>query len=215
MCVRNVDRAQEVSNPDGATQHAARPRRPVAYRDLPPAALIEHALSSGDAMLTDHGALAVTTGEHTGRSPQDKYIVRHGAMADEIWWGDVNQPMSVDAFAALRADIQDHLARHDTFHANLSVGADAAYALPVRLHSESAWAALFAHNLLLPGRGAGGGDAWTIWHAPTMAARPHRHATRSATAIALSFAERTVLIAGTRYAGEIKKAMFTVMNGCL
>jgi phosphoenolpyruvate carboxykinase (ATP) len=216
MRVRNVDSAQEVSRLDGADQHAARPRRPVVYRDLPPAALIEHALSSGEARLTDHGALAVTTGEHTGRSPQDKYIVRHGAMASEIWWGDVNQPMAVDAFAALRGDIQEHLAQHDAFHASLSVGADPACSLPVRLHSESAWAALFAQNLLLPGHAnEQGEEGWTIWHAPAMAANPDRHATRSATAIALSFEERTVLIAGTRYAGEIKKAMFTVMNGWL
>lgn len=215
MRARNVENAREPLRRGQIRQHAARRRSPIAYRDLPPAALIEHAIASGDGMLTDRGALAVTTGEHTGRSPKDKYLVRDGAMADAIWWGNVNQPMSPDAFAALRADIQDHLARLDSFHAGLSVGADPAYALPVRLHTESAWSALFAHNLLLPGGGAEGGDTWTIWHAPTMAASPDRHATRSSTAIAMSFEERTVLIAGTRYAGEIKKAMFTVMNGWL
>ena len=215
MRARNVENAREPVRRGQIRQHAARPRSPIAYRDLPPAALIEHAIARGDGMLTDRGALAVTTGEHTGRSPKDKYLVRHGAMASEIWWGEVNQPMSPDAFAALRADIQDHLSRHDSFHASLAVGADPAYALPVRLHTESAWSALFAHNLLLPGSGAEGGDTWTIWHAPTLAANPDRHATRSSTAIAMSFEERTVLIAGTRYAGEIKKAMFTVMNGWL
>jgi phosphoenolpyruvate carboxykinase (ATP) len=217
MSTRNVDTATASPRPEQspARQHAMLRHFPVAYRDLPPAELIEHTITAGNGILTDHGALAVTTGAHTGRSPQDKYVVRHGAMAGEIWWGAVNQPMSVDAFAALRADIQDHLAKRDTYHANLSVGADPTYAVPVRLMTESAWSALFAHNLLLPGRGTAQGDAWTIWHAPTMEANPTRHATRSSTAIALSFEERTVLIAGTRYAGEIKKAMFTVMNGWL
>jgi phosphoenolpyruvate carboxykinase (ATP) len=215
MCARIVDSGQE-SLPQGQTRQLAVMRRaPVSYRDLPPAELIEHAILSGDGILTDHGALAVTTGTHTGRSPKDKYVVRHGAVADEIWWGDVNQPMSGDAFALLRADIRDHLAKHDTYHANLSVGADPAYALPVRLTTESAWSALFAHNLLLPGRGNEQDDEWTIWHAPTLSANPNRHATHSSTAIAMSFEERTVLIAGTSYAGEIKKAMFTVMNGWL
>ena len=215
MHTMDLDNAQDVSTRDQAARYAAPPRHPVAYRDLPPAALIEYALRSGDAMLTDHGALAVTTGEHTGRSPKDKYLVPQGALASEIWWGDVNQPMAVDAFAALRADIQEHLAQHDAFHAGLSVGADPAYALPVQFHTSSAWSALFAHNLLLPGSGAEHGEAWTMWHVPAMAANPDRHATRSSTAIAISFEERTVLIAGTRYAGEIKKAMFTVMNGWL
>ncbi|MFN8663101.1 MAG: phosphoenolpyruvate carboxykinase (ATP) [Thermomicrobiales bacterium] len=210
-----VDTGEVFPRQDQPRQHPARPRCPVAYRDLPPAALIEHAIIRGEGVLADQGALSVTTGEHTGRSPKDKYLVRQGALAREIWWGDVNQPMSVEAFTALRSDIQEHLAQHDSYHANLSVGADPAYALPVRLHSENAWSALFAHNLLLGGGDTAQGDEWTIWHAPTMAARPDRHQTRSSTAIAMSFDERAVLIAGTRYAGEIKKAMFTVMNGWL
>ena len=211
----NVDTSGESHWNGQSSQHTALPRRPVAYRDLPPAALIEHAVIRGDGQLTDHGALAVTTGEHTGRSPKDKYLVRHGALADDIWWGAVNQPMSVDTFAVLRADIQQHLAQQDAYHASLSVGANPAYALPVRLHSSSAWATLFAHNLFLPALDTAQGEAWTIWHAPDFAASPARHGTRSATAIALSFEERAVLLAGTRYAGEIKKAMFTVMNGWL
>lgn len=215
MSTRNLDSLPEFSQQDGTSGHSVLPRCPDSYTDLPPAELIEHAIARGEGLLTNGGALAVTTGEHTGRSPQDKYIVRDGAMVAEIWWGDVNQPMSPDAFAGLRTDIQDHLAQHAVYHASLSVGADSAHALSVRLHTESAWAALFAHNLLLAGRGNAQGGEWTIWHAPTMAARPDHHATRSSTAIAMSFDERTILIAGTRYAGEIKKAMFTVMNGWL
>ncbi len=186
-----------------------------SYHDLTPAALIEQAIVRGEGVLTEHGALAVSTGEHTGRSPKDKYVVRHGAISKEIWWGDVNQPMSVDEFGLLRADIQNHLAQRDAFHSAFSVGADIAHSLAVRLNTESAWSALFAHNLFLPARGSVQTDAWTIWHAPTMAVSPGRHGTRGTTAIALSFDEQSVLVAGTQYAGEIKKAMFTVMNGWL
>lgn len=186
-----------------------------SYRDLPPAALIEQAIARGEGFLTERGALAVSTGEHTGRSPKDKYVVRQGALADEIWWGDVNQPMPVEAFDQLRTDIGSHLAARVVFHAAVSVGAEEAHSLAVQLTTESAWSALFAHNLFLPARGTRHADAWTLWHAPTMPASPDRHGTRGPTAIALSFDERCVLIAGTRYAGEIKKAMFTVMNGWL
>lgn len=186
-----------------------------SFHDLPPAALIEKALAHGEGVLSERGALAVRTGEHTGRSPKDKYVVRHGDLADEIWWGAVNQPMSVDAFDLLRRDIRDHLANRDVFDSALSVGADAAHSLAVRLHTESAWSALFAYNMFLPPRAEEQTEEWTIWHAPTMAASPDRHGTRSETAIALSFEERSVLIAGTQYAGEIKKAMFAVMNGWL
>jgi phosphoenolpyruvate carboxykinase (ATP) len=215
MCISDAEMAQHLFQRERTTQHSGTSRCPVSYRDLPPAELIEHAIANRDGVLTDSGALAVTTGEHTGRSPRDKYVVRHGAIADEIWWGDVNQPMSVDAFALLRADMRTHLAQHDAFHSSLSVGADPAHMLAVRLNSESAWATLFAHNLFLPARGNEQGDEWTIWHAPTMAASPDRHGTQSSTVIAISFEEKCVLIAGTQYAGEVKKSMFTVMNGWL
>jgi len=187
----------------------------TAYYNLSAAALIEHAIRRGEGEFADSGALVVDTGEHTGRSPKDKYVVQAGPLADEIWWGSVNQPMTPAAFARLRADVRDHLAAGDTFHLNLSVGADAAYALPVHLCTERAWTALFARNLFLPARGDVAGESWTIWHAPGMTADPDRHETRGPTAIALSFGERQVLIAGTNYAGEVKKAMFTVMNGVL
>ena len=215
MQTSNVETAADTGAQGPARQHALLSRPPDAYRDLPPAELIAHAITSGDGVLADGGALTVTTGAHTGRSPKDKYVVRHGAMAGDIWWGDVNQPMPVDAYAAFRADIQEYLATRDAYEASLSVGADPAYALPVRLITESAWSALFAHNLLLPAQADAAGEEWTIWHAPAMPACPLRHQTRSETAIAISFEERIVLIAGTRYAGEIKKAMFTVMNGWL
>jgi phosphoenolpyruvate carboxykinase (ATP) len=138
-------------------------------------------------------------------------------MADEIWWGSVNRPMDAAAFSLLHADIVDYLASVDRYRVELSAGADPEYALPVRVVTESAWSALFACNLLLPSLGDGNQSVtgWTILHAPNFEADPARHQTASTTAIAIDFEWRRVLIAGTRYAGEIKKAVFTVLQGIL
>jgi phosphoenolpyruvate carboxykinase (ATP) len=187
------------------------------HRDLAPSTLIEHAIRRGEGQFADSGALVVETGVHTGRSPEDKFVVRHGELADEIWWGSVNQPMSPDAFARLHADIVEHLAGRDRYLMDLSAGADPKFNLPVRLVTDSAWSALFARNLFLPGRGGEvpGPGGWTVLHAPRLQADPGRHETASVTAIAIDFEWRRVLIAGTQYAGEIKKAIFTVMQGSL
>ena len=187
------------------------------HRDLAPSVLIEHTLRGREGRLADGGALVVETGVHTGRSPDDKFVVRHGELADEIWWGSINQPMPPDAFARLHADVVDYLAGKDRYLMDLSVGADPEFNLPVRLITESAWSALFARNLFLPGRGddVAGSGGWTILHAPQLQADPDRHQTASVTGIAIDFEWRRVLIAGTQYAGEIKKAIFTVMQGTL
>src|SRR5215216_627552 len=124
----------------------------VDYRDLAPSVLIEHTIRRGEGRLADAGALVVETGVHTGRSPEDKFVVQHGELADEIWWGSVNKPMSADAFARLHADIVGYLAGKDRYLMDLSAGADPEFNLPVRLITESAWSALFARNLFLPGR---------------------------------------------------------------
>jgi phosphoenolpyruvate carboxykinase (ATP) len=189
----------------------------VEYRNLAPGQLIEHAILRGEGKLADLGALVVQTGSHTGRSPDDKFVSRHGDLVDKIWWGRVNQPMAPDAFALLHADILDHLAGKDRYVMELSAGADVAFNLPVRLVTESAWSALFARNLFLPRREGDdrAGEGWTILHAPQFQAVPDRHHTGSATGIAIDFEWRRVLIAGTEYAGEIKKAIFTVMQGIL
>lgn len=189
----------------------------IEYRNLSPAELVEHTLRRGEGQLTDMGALAVRTGEHTGRSPRDKYIVRHGGLANHIWWGDVNQPMSPDAFGRLHADIVEHLNRADRYRVDLAAGADPEFQIPVQLVSESPWSTLFARNLFLPAHSPEGAspDNWVILHAPRMRANPERHGARSETVIAIDFEWRRVLIAGTEYAGEIKKSIFTVLQGIL
>jgi phosphoenolpyruvate carboxykinase (ATP) len=213
-----IEDAKREPHPDGhPVKSESRRTARADYHDLAPGVLVEHAIRRGEGRLADAGALVVDTGVHTGRSPQDKFVVRHGELADEIWWGSVNQPMSPDAFARFHADVVDHLAGNDRYLMDLSAGADPEFNLPVRLVTNSAWSALFARNLFLPGRGnvGSGTGGWTVLHAPQLQADPDRHETASPTGIAIDFEWRRVLIAGTQYAGEIKKAIFTVMQGAL
>jgi phosphoenolpyruvate carboxykinase (ATP) len=205
--------ANRTSSHETAGLASARSGGGADFHHLPAAELVEHAIRRGEGKLSGSGALVVDTGTHTGRSPRDKYLVRNSSLDETIWWGDINQPMAPEAFAALHADIVEHLARGDRYRMDLSAGSAPEYRLPVRLVTESAWSALFARNLFLPPRDGredrpGG---WTILHAPSLQADPDRHQTRSSTAIALDFDWRRVLIAGTAYAGEIKKSIFTVM----
>ena len=189
----------------------------VDYNNLSRAELVEHAIRHDEGLLSERGALAVETGPQTGRSPRDKFIVREGPLEDEIWWGSVNQPMSKSAFERLSVDVVDHLASGDRYRVDRSANADPEYSLPVSLITERAWSALFARNLFLPPQESvtGGEDGWTILHAPSFEAIPDRHETASSTVVAIDFGDRRVLIAGTKYAGEIKKSIFTVLQGIL
>ena len=189
----------------------------AVHVDLAAPHLYEHALRRGEGALTATGALRVTTGDHTGRSPKDKFVIREPA-ADAVWWGDVNQPMESDVFDAIRRRITAHLGEREIFVQDLIAGADPEYRIRVRLISDSAWHALFARNLfIVPAAGAAVDDpdrdpVYTILHAPTLLLDPERDGSHSSTAIVISFARREILIAGTEYAGEIKKAIFSVLQ---
>src|SRR5689334_12119772 len=129
-------------------------------RDLVTAALIEAALHRREGVLSVDGSLVVDTGEFTGRSPRDKYLVQEPATEVDLWWGDAaNAPMAPAAFARLVADVQAHLAGRDRYIQHLSAIADPARAVPVTVVTDRAWAALFSQLLLLPPRPAGG-DGW-------------------------------------------------------
>jgi phosphoenolpyruvate carboxykinase (ATP) len=189
-----------------------------SFANLAVAELYEEALRRGEGRLGATGPLAVDTGEHTGRSPLDKFIVREPESAGEIWWGRVNRPLPPDRFDALRGDVVAHLERRELFVQDLYAGADPALRLRVRVVAESAWHALFARNLfLVPSAAELDADAdrepdFTVLHAPRLLADPRRHGVRSTTAIVISLAHRLVVVAGTHYAGEIKKSIFTVMQ---
>jgi phosphoenolpyruvate carboxykinase (ATP) len=179
--------------------------------NLSPAELYEAALTRREGQLTRDGAIACTTGAHTGRSPRDKFIVRDATTDAHVHWGDVNCAMTASAFEALDADIADYLHNRDVYVQDLAAGADPAYQLPVRVITEQAWHSLFASNLLR--RGAfDAATGFLIVSAPGFRASPSRHGTRSETVIAVNMTARRVLIGGTAYGGEIKKSVFTILN---
>ncbi|SFV38307.1 phosphoenolpyruvate carboxykinase (ATP) [Devosia crocina] len=177
--------------------------------------LVAQALAQGGARLTAHGALSVETGAFTGRSPKDKFIVRDALTEDRVWW-DNSGSLSPAQFDLLLADMQAHLAGQKLFRQDLLAGADPRHQYDVTVLTPSAWHALFIRNLLIrPGEGIDtSADAMpvTIIHAPLFTADPKRHGTRTETVIALDLRRNIVLIGGTRYAGEIKKSVFSLFN---
>jgi phosphoenolpyruvate carboxykinase (ATP) len=178
------------------------------------AELYEEALLRGEARLTAHGALVATTGQHTGRSPKDKFVVHDAATEPQVWW-DNNKPMSPEHFAALHRDFVAHAKDRDLFVQDLVGGADADNSLAVRVVTEFAWHSLFIRNLLIrPDREALASflPKMTIIDLPSFRADPARHGTRGETVIAVDLTHLVVLIGGTSYAGEMKKSVFTALN---
>ncbi|NCO87683.1 MAG: phosphoenolpyruvate carboxykinase [Rhodobacterales bacterium] len=184
------------------------------FYNLDEAALMAAALAAGEGEEGQGGTILVNTGRHTGRSPKDKYIVRSPATEGNVWW-DNNGAMTPEAFDTLRADMVAHLHGATAYVQDLYAGADPAHRLDVRVITELAWHSLFSRHLLrrpaaaeLPGFSAD----FTIIACPSFKADPARHGCRSETVIALNIDARMVLIGGTAYAGEIKKAVFTLLN---
>jgi len=186
----------------------------IVHYNLGAAALTEQAIRRGEARLTAHGALAAQTGSHTGRSPKDKHIVRDAMTASSVWW-DNNRAMSPEHFGVLLDDFRSHLAARDLFVQDLVGGADATFSLRTRVITEFAWHSQFIRNLLIrPGvseieRFV---PEMTIIDLPSFRADPARHGTLSQTVIAIDLTRMIVLIGGTAYAGEMKKAVFTALN---
>jgi phosphoenolpyruvate carboxykinase (ATP) len=188
----------------------------AVHWNLTGAALIEAAIRRGEGTFADMGPFVATTAPHTGRSPNDKFVVRESDTEGDVDWGKVNQPISVEHFDRLLADVHAYLnAREDLFVQDLFCGADDANHLSVRYVTPNAWHAAFVRNMFIrPGPDALSDfdPNFTVLHAPEFHATPETHGTRSGTFIVLHLAKRMILIGGTRYAGELKKSMFTVMN---
>ncbi len=178
--------------------------------------LVQEAIARHEGTLADMGPFVAVTAPHTGRSPNDKFVVREPSTEGDVDWGKVNQPISEAHFERLQADVRDYLNRlDDLFVQDLFCGADEAHRLSVRYVTPNAWHANFVRNMFIrPDAAALATFApnFTVLHAPEFHATPEAHGTRSGTFIVLHLARRTILIGGTRYAGELKKAMFTVMN---
>ncbi|CAN1500261.1 PckA Phosphoenolpyruvate carboxykinase (ATP) [Paracoccaceae bacterium] len=186
----------------------------VVHYNYVEAALVEAAVARGEGRLGKGGAFLCATGQFTGRSPKDKFVVRTPATEATIWWEN-NAPMTPDAFARLKADMLAHVAGRELFVQDLYAGADPAHRLDVRVVTELAWHGLFIRHLLRrPARDEldSFSPDWTVINLPSFKATPARHGCRTETVIALNFDEKCVLIANTAYAGENKKAVFSVLN---
>jgi phosphoenolpyruvate carboxykinase (ATP) len=196
----------------------------AVYANLSPAALVEHSLRRGEGVLTDTGALTATTGANTGRSPRDRFVVAEPTSEPEIWWGPVNKPMSGAVFDRLFHRVRAYLQGRELFVSDVAACADPEHALPVRVIADKAWHALFAQCLLRSNHHGGSGEAsrsrygeprampLTVICASGMRADPGTDGTRTELFILLHLARRLVLIGGTEYAGEIKKAVFSFLN---
>ena len=157
----------------------------------------------------------VSTGTHTGRSPQDKFVVREPSSEASVWWGEVNHPISEAHYDRLRSRLLKYVADRDLFAQDLFIGAHPDHRRSLRVYTETAWASIFARNLFRRPNAAelsGFRPNFTIINVPSFLADPETEGTRSTTAILLHLKRMEVIIVGTRYAGEIKKSAFTVMN---
>jgi phosphoenolpyruvate carboxykinase (ATP) len=183
--------------------------------NLGAAALVEHAVRGGEGLLAKDGPLVVRTGKHTGRSANDKFIVRDGETEATIWW-DNNKSISPESFAALKADFLAALADKDTLYVqDLFGGSQPEHRVRVRVVTELAWHSLFIRTLLVRPEAAelhGFEPEFTIVDLPSFRADPARHGTRSETVIAVNLSEKLILIGGTAYAGEMKKSVFGILN---
>ncbi len=177
--------------------------------------LYEHAIRASEGLMAHGGPLLVRTGKHTGRSPQDKYLVDAGDAHEGVWWGGFNQPITEERYEALRQRIIDHLATRDVFVRDCHVGAHPRWRRSVRAYTETAWASIFCSNLFrMPAADelAGFVPDFTIVDAPSFRADPERDGVRSETVILVHLGRQEILIGGTEYAGEIKKGAFGILN---
>lgn len=187
---------------------------PHAHVDLSTPVLLEFAVRREEGEFASNGAFVALTGTRTGRSPKDRFIVEESETREAIEWGPVNRPFPADRFQQLWKRVSDYLADREHFVGHLEVGAAQDHAVPMMVSTELAWHQVFARNLfIIPETwNAGNNDSWEVLNVPSFVCDPKRDGTESDAAVVISFEQRKVLIAGLYYAGEMKKAMFSVQN---
>lgn len=187
----------------------------AAYWNLTPAELIEDTIIRGEGELTDTGALAVDTGEFTGRSPKDKFVVCDAETENTVWWGDINIKFDADKFDRLYNRVTSYLTGREVYVRDCFACADPKFRLNVRVVNEYPWQNLFANNLFLrPTRDEilNFTPEWTVISAPGFKAVPEIDGTRQHNFAVINFTKKIILIGGTGYTGEIKKGIFSVLN---
>jgi phosphoenolpyruvate carboxykinase (ATP) len=185
------------------------------YRNLHSGVLVEHSIRRGESMLADNGALVAYTGKYTGRSPKDKFTVKDPVTAELVNWGDVNQAFDPEKFDALYERVVASLQGKELFVQDLFAGADSKYRLPVRVINEYAWHNLFVRALFVRPTAEElktHRPEFTIVSAPEFQGDPQRDGTRSEAFVIVNFTRKIILIGGTKYAGEMKKSIFGIMN---
>ncbi len=187
-----------------------------AHHNLASAALVEHSISKGQAKLSSSGALVVNTGKFTGRSPKDRFIVKDDITAKTVDWGDINQPIDAESYKKLYDKVIEYAENQEEIYIrDASACANPNYRLNVRFYTEFPWQSMFVHNMFLrlskkeletftPD--------WKVYSFPTVKADPKEHNTRQANFSIINFSEKTIIIGGSAYTGEIKKGIFSVLN---
>ncbi|TXB68890.1 phosphoenolpyruvate carboxykinase (ATP) [Phaeodactylibacter luteus] len=204
-----------IKNPAATLQTLGLKDHENAHWNLSPEALTERALQLGQGFITDLGALAIETGEFTGRSPKDRFIVKDEETAGTVDWGAINQPISAESFYRLRDKIVQYLDGREVFVRDAYACADDQYRFNIRLVSEYPWSNQFAYNMFLRPTEAellSFDPEWTILCAPGLHADPEKDGTRQHNFSVINFTEKQILIGGSGYTGEIKKGVFSVLN---
>ncbi len=187
----------------------------VTHRNLSVPELTERAIKRGEAQIADTGAITARTGQYTGRSPKDKFLVDDAETHDRVDWGKTNQPLPPEKFAGLLDKMTAFAAGRELFVFDGFAGAEGGSRLAIRIITQYAWHSLFAHQLFLrptPAELADFTPQFTLLDLPSFHPDPALDGVRSETVIALDLTQKLGLIGGTEYAGEIKKSVFTVMN---
>ena len=178
--------------------------------------LYEHIIANKEGQLSHLGPVCVTTGEHTGRAPNDKFIVREPSSQENIWWGKVNRPFSVEQFEALYSRVLAYLQGKEVYVQDCCAGCDPKHQTHIRVITEHAWHNLFARNMFIQindmAKLENHDPAFTIMHVPDFKAVPAIDGTNSEVFVIVDFGKQLVLIGGTSYAGEIKKSVFSILN---